>query len=78
MPDYKNPQALNRYSYVLNNPLRYNDPTGQCPSFIFGNPVTSGVENVTNLVVNHAGEIAAANACLAATPAGLSDSRRIA
>jgi len=23
-----NPQALNRYSYVLNNPLRYNDPTG--------------------------------------------------
>jgi RHS repeat-associated protein len=24
----QNPQALNRYSYVLNNPLRYNDPTG--------------------------------------------------
>jgi RHS repeat-associated protein len=24
----KNPQALNRYSYVLNNPLRYTDPTG--------------------------------------------------
>jgi RHS repeat-associated protein len=23
-----NPQALNRYSYVLNNPLRYLDPTG--------------------------------------------------
>lgn len=23
-----NPQALNRYSYVLNNPLRYVDPTG--------------------------------------------------
>jgi uncharacterized protein RhaS with RHS repeats len=23
-----NPQALNRYSYVLNNPLRYMDPTG--------------------------------------------------
>ena len=28
VPDYKNPQALNRYSYVLNNPLRYTDPTG--------------------------------------------------
>ncbi|HKP54738.1 MAG TPA: PA14 domain-containing protein [Chloroflexia bacterium] len=23
-----NPQALNRYSYVLNNPVRYTDPTG--------------------------------------------------
>jgi RHS repeat-associated protein len=23
-----NPQALNRYSYVLNNPLKYTDPTG--------------------------------------------------
>jgi len=30
-----NPQSLNRYSYVLNNPLRYTDPTGHvgvaCP-----------------------------------------------
>jgi len=24
----QNPQALNRYVYVLNNPLKYNDPTG--------------------------------------------------
>lgn len=23
-----NPQTLNRYSYVLNNPLKYVDPTG--------------------------------------------------
>ena len=28
VPEPGNPQALNRYSYVLNNPLRYNDPTG--------------------------------------------------
>lgn len=28
-PDLTNPQALNRYSYVLNNPLRYDDPTGK-------------------------------------------------
>jgi RHS repeat-associated protein len=28
VPEPGNPQALNRYSYVLNNPLRYTDPTG--------------------------------------------------
>jgi len=26
--DFTNPQSLNRYSYVQNNPLRYADPTG--------------------------------------------------
>jgi RHS repeat-associated protein len=30
VPEPGNPQALNRYSYVLNNPLRYSDPTGHC------------------------------------------------
>lgn len=28
MPDPSNPQDLNRFSYVRNNPIRYNDPTG--------------------------------------------------
>jgi len=28
VPEPGNPQALNRYSYVLNNALRYTDPTG--------------------------------------------------
>jgi RHS repeat-associated protein len=28
VPDYTNPQSLNRYSYVLNNPLIYIDPMG--------------------------------------------------
>ena len=28
VPEPGNPQALNRYSYVLNNPLRYTDPSG--------------------------------------------------
>ncbi|MDO8526648.1 MAG: hypothetical protein Q7T03_03055, partial [Deltaproteobacteria bacterium] len=27
--DASNPQTLNSYSYVLNNPLKYTDPTGQ-------------------------------------------------
>jgi len=29
VPQPGNPQALNRYSYVLNNPVRYTDPTGR-------------------------------------------------
>ena len=31
IPDAGNPQALNRYSYCLNNPLRYRDPSGHFP-----------------------------------------------
>lgn len=28
--DLENPQSLNKYTYVLNNPLRYTDPSGHC------------------------------------------------
>jgi hypothetical protein len=35
VPGYTNPQNLNRYSYVTNNPVRYTDPTGHraCDDF---------------------------------------------
>ena len=38
-------QNFNRYSYCLNNPLKYNDPTGECiESLVFG--VIGGAANV--------------------------------
>lgn len=42
-PDLLNPQAFNRYSYVYNNPLRYNDPSGHQPQvlmLLLSNPWT--------------------------------------
>ena len=33
VPNHMNPQSFNRYSYVNNNPINYNDPSGHC---IFG------------------------------------------
>jgi RHS repeat-associated protein len=32
--DINNPQSLNKYLYALNNPLRYTDPDGHCPSCV--------------------------------------------
>jgi RHS repeat-associated protein len=31
VPGAGNPQNLNRFSYTLNNPIKYNDPSGHCP-----------------------------------------------
>jgi|CXWL01.1.fsa_nt_gi RHS repeat-associated protein len=37
VPDYANPQSLNRFAYVYNNPLKYVDPTGHEPQYCDNN-----------------------------------------
>jgi hypothetical protein len=39
VPNWANPQALNRYSYVYNRPLVFHDPDGHIPAFV----VTMGI-----------------------------------
>ncbi len=36
VPDPANPQSFNRYSYVLNSPLKFTDPTGHCAEGSWG------------------------------------------
>jgi len=59
VPEPGNPQALNRYAYVNNNPLRYNDPTGHCPwciaigvGALIGAGVTYGFQVAANISQN--------------------------
>ena len=41
LPNVYDPQSLNRYSYVENNPLTYSDPSGHCiPVCLLANPWT--------------------------------------
>jgi RHS repeat-associated protein len=48
-PDLYNPQTLNRYSYVNNNPLRYTDPSGH----IFKELFNAVVGYVVGKAINH-------------------------
>ena len=51
MPDITNPQSLNRYSYVFNNPLKYNDPTGNWPDWSkIGKAISNSVQAAVNVV----------------------------
>jgi RHS repeat-associated protein len=38
VPDPRDPQALNRYAYSRNNPVRFNDPTGHFWCGVMGGP----------------------------------------
>jgi len=42
VPGAGNPQSLNRYAYVLNNPIRYNDPSGHVPADCYGTDYCGG------------------------------------
>ncbi|HLG18300.1 MAG TPA: RHS repeat-associated core domain-containing protein, partial [Bdellovibrionota bacterium] len=51
IPAPKNPQSLNRYAYVQNNPLKYTDPSGHSPeeeryygTILFFNALAAGID----------------------------------
>jgi len=59
VPEPGNPQALNRYAYVTNNPLRYTDPSGHFAWFVavpvgalIGAGVTYGFQVAANISQN--------------------------
>ncbi|MDH7475764.1 MAG: hypothetical protein QHJ74_17450 [Anaerolineae bacterium] len=45
VPEPGNPQGLNRYAYVYNNPVRYTDPSGMCIPGVNCPGDVSGVEH---------------------------------
>ena len=49
IPNMADPQSLNRYSYVRNNPINFSDPTGHCTTYINGNQCVDngGLSTVT-------------------------------
>jgi len=49
VPDFINPQAFNRYSYCLNNPLKYIDPSGY--NVIIGDTDVSDFEDIVDEII---------------------------
>ncbi len=50
VPDPTNPQSLNRYSYVLNNPLKYIDPSGHSWLDWFQSGLSRLTDNISGTV----------------------------
>jgi RHS repeat-associated protein len=57
-------QGENRYSYVLNNPLKYSDPSGENPLGLLVGPVVGSLTDA-ELIALHAAEAAALGAAVA-------------
>jgi RHS repeat-associated protein len=53
VPDFANPQNLNRLSYVKNNPLRYTDPTGHG----IWDEIKKGTKRIGSWVLGKASEV---------------------
>jgi RHS repeat-associated protein len=49
VPGAGNPQAFNRFAYGLNNPVKYNDPTGHCAN---SDPNKAWCENIVDYIHN--------------------------
>ncbi len=74
--DITNPQTLNKYAYVMNNPLRYADPTGHCPFCIAAEEFVASPEGqeVTEWIGSNANKLlTGASAIAGGAIAGLGD-----
>jgi RHS repeat-associated protein len=70
--DFANPQSLNQYSYVGNNPLAHADPDGHCwPAQSCFAAIAQAVNNFSNKVLNNSGSSSPAVAALKTFGAGV-------
>jgi RHS repeat-associated protein len=58
VPEPGNPQSLNRYAYVYNNPQRYMDPSGHIP-IVYYDSVANSIIVVANIQIYGPGASAA-------------------